>query len=53
VLGVAEPVQSGTEFGLPEPVTCCAGATADKATSSELMTRNNLRRFIVILQIDN
>src|SRR4029077_16617781 len=53
VLGFAVPVHRGTEFGLPEPVTCCAGARADRGTSSEAVSRYDLRRFIGILQVSD
>lgn len=49
-LGVVVPVQSGTVFGVPEPVTC-AEAIVDKAIRDKVLKNHNPNRCIVILLI--
>jgi hypothetical protein len=51
-LGVVVPVQSGTVFGVPEPVTC-AEAIADKAIRGKVLKNRNPNRCIVVLLISD
>ena len=51
-LGVAVPVQSGTVFGIPEPVTC-AEAIADRAIRGKILKKSNPNRCIVVLLISD
>jgi hypothetical protein len=49
-LGVMEPPQSGTVFGVPEPVTC-AEAIADRAMRGKLPNNRNPSRCIVVFVV--
>src|SRR6516165_8554151 len=45
VLGVVVPVQIGTEFGVPEPLTC-AKPNAERAMKSKALKKRNPKRVV-------